>query len=189
MKPESHEEREIIDNENQKIENKINTFESWVEMNMENKEALLILNKIDKYNNTDIDLAFDKEKWYIFISQNNDISPFYSLKQLKILNKILEAYYNPDNNFNNKENIFKIKEEEVDVLVDGKMTDEWKNLIDDWREIKNWKVIKKSIDISNSDKRSIMADLFDDNLTVLTELWDSDLNKYLDFLNKFIKID
>ncbi len=176
---------ETIDNEKQ-INNSINKLENKLDLQLENKEALLILTKIDKYVQSDIDLAYDKENnKYKLISNGESFSDSLTLKQLKITEKILEAYYN--NWFSPENNKFKIVEEKMDVEVEWRMTDNWKKLIKDWRKIDNWEVDFYKIDITNSDNRNIITDLMDDDLTVLTELWDSDLSMYIDFLNKFIQ--
>ena len=182
---ESKNNNEIISNEEQ-VNNSLKLFESWLELQLENKEALLILNKIDKYVETDIDLVYDKENnMYKLLANNETFSDFLTIKQLRITEKILEAYYN--NDFNPGNNSFKLIEEKRSIEVEWRMTDEWKKLLKDGREIHNWEVDFYKIDITNSDNRNIIADLMDDNLTVLTELWDEELPMYVDFLNKFIK--
>lgn len=185
MSIEANKNREIISNEEQ-IDKEIKTFESWVELQLENKEALLILSKIDKYVKSDIDLAYDKENnCYKLISNNEDFSDFLTLKQLRITEKILEAYYN--NDFNPQDNKFNIISEKYEVLSEWRVNDKWRLLMADWRDRKEWMVDYHMINVTNSDNRNIITDMFDDDLTVLTEIWDSDLELYIDFLNKFIQ--
>lgn len=190
----NNEQFEIIDNEKQ-INWKLDTFESWMKLNIENKEALLILNKIDKYIQSDIDLVFDKnDKKYTFISWEKQLSnsknDSFSIKQLRIIEKILEAYYNKENNFNPEKNKFEIIEKKESVITEWKLTDRWRKFRDEWKEIINWNITSEEIVISNSDNRKwYIPDFLENDLRVLTELWDSNLKQYIYFLNEFTSID
>ena len=181
---------ELIDNEKE-ISWKIDWLEENSESSIERKESLLILNKIEKYVESDIDLVLNKERnQYLFISWDNTLSEWLDIKQLKIIDKILEAYYNESNNLNSKENIFKIETTTIDLSVEWRITDKWKKLDYRWNRKENWKIEMDQIIVTNSnDRKWYIPNFIEDNLSVLTELWDENLRPYVKFLNKFIKID